>query len=466
MEDFLYKYLNLYNKLPLKFRQLIGILYRLIPKKLKYGSFYDKYLKRINEFKALTNINDINKLQQKILIREVNIAIDNITFYKRYKKVSNMGEFNNLPIIKKSDIISNYNLFTDNLQSSKGLKANTGGSSGNPLQFYLEKGVSRPKEKTHFDWYWQQFGYKSSDRLLMIRGMPLPQNRLFEYRTLDNVLNVSCYNINKENIKIIIREINRFSPLFIHAYPSSLKILTSLIAPYKSELKFSPKCVFLGSEFLYETERQFFSDFFNTRVINWYGHSERLIHGGNCPYSNKYHFYPWYGYMQLLDDNNNQIKEQGKEGRIIATGFDNHIMPFIRYDTGDRGVLSESRVCECGFIGTSLETISGRGQDIIYLSDGTSVSLTAFIFGQHLESFTKIREIQIIQKKIGEIELKIVKNDNYTDKDEEYTNKTLSKSVNNRINISFSYTDTLPKTERGKNIFFVSQLKDNNEYGE
>jgi len=201
MEDFLYKYLNLYNKLPLKFRQLIGILYQLIPKKLKYGPFYDKYLKRINEFKALTNINDINKLQQKILIREVNLAIDNITFYKRYKKVSNMGEFNNLPVINKSDIISNYNLFTDTIQSSKGLKANTGGSSGNPLHFYLEKGVSRPKEKAHFDWYWQQFGYKSSDRLLMIRGMPLPQNRLFEYRTLDNILNVSCYNINKENIK-------------------------------------------------------------------------------------------------------------------------------------------------------------------------------------------------------------------------------------------------------------------------
>jgi phenylacetate-CoA ligase len=134
-------------------------------------------------------------------------------------------------------------------------------------------------------------------------------------------------------------------------------------------------------------------------------------------------------------------------------------MPFVRYDTGDLGILSSDMECKCGFKGISLSKIAGRDHDIIVLSDGTKVSLTAFIFGQHLEAFKRIREMQVIQHKIGEIELRIVKNHDFTLQDEENTKRTLLNSVNNKIIITFSYIDSVPKTPRGKNIFFVSNIK-------
>jgi phenylacetate-CoA ligase len=459
MEDFLYKFLFFYNLLPQSVKQSIGKVYSFIPKKLKYGHFYPIYRKRIDFFNNLGNIQAIENEQNKLLMDQVNRSIDLIPYYHSYDKIKTLEQFQHLPVIDKNLILKRHTEFINPVLTKKRIKANTGGGSGNPMDFFIEKGISRPKEKAHFDWYWSQYGYNSNDKVLMIRGMPLPNNRLFEYRAIDNVLNVSCYTIHENNIAQVAERINTFKPLFIHAYPSSLKVVVSLLENVKNRIDISIKAIFLGSEHLSGIDRDYFEKFFNTRVANWYGHSERLIHGGNCPYSNEYHFYPSYGYLELLDDENNIITHPGNEGRIVATGFDNKIMPFIRYDTGDLGVLSGMTACKCGFKGISLERIVGRGHDIIVLSDGTRVSLTAFIFGQHLEAFKRIREMQVFQDTIGEIELRIVRNAAFTQKDEESTKRTLMKSVNHKINIRFNYVDSLEKTSRGKNIFFVSRLK-------
>ncbi len=458
MEDFLYKYLPFYSLLPIPIKQFIGKIYSLLPNRFKYGSFYYKYLNRLKFFHHLNSLQEIDKEQQKLLFAQINHSIEQIPYYKTYNKIANIAEFRNLPLIDKSTIMGNQSSFINPLLTGKRISSNTGGSSGTPLDFFIEKGISRSKEKAHFNWYWKQFGYNSNDKMLMVRGLPLSGNKLYEYRAIDNILNVSCYNINENNIQDILLRINNFKPRFIHAYPSSLKVITSLLEQLKGKISFSVKAIFLGSEYLSENDRTYFKNFYNTQIVNWYGHSEKLIHGGNCPYSDEYHFYPAYGYIELLDENNHVINKPGLEGRIVATGFDNRIMPFIRYDTGDLGILSINENCICGFKGISLQRIAGRDHDLIVLSDGTRVSLTAFIFGQHLEAFKKIREMQVIQYKVGEIELRIVRNSNFTHKDEENTRRTLSNSVNNKLTINFSYINAVPKTTRGKNIFFVSKL--------
>ena len=76
----------------------------------------------------------------------------------------------------------------------------------------------------------------------------------------------------------------------------------------------------------------------------------------------------------MLDTEGRVIREPGKPGRIVATGLDNKVMPLIRYDTGDWATISEIERCECGFVGTTFKRIEGRGEDIIFLDDGTQVS--------------------------------------------------------------------------------------------
>lgn len=459
MEDFLYKFLALYNHLPLSIKQVLGNIYRAIPSRVKYGSFYHVYKKRLKFFSRLGDVTQIEKEQENVLIKQVNFAIEKSPFYSGYRPMTEMEGLRKYPVINKQTILDHYEEFPVPGTEQKRIKANTGGSSGNPMRFYIEKDVSRPKEKAHFEWYWGQYGYEPNDKTLMVRGSPLTNDRILEYRTIDNILNVSCYTINEDNIQQVLKEMNAFRPKFIHAYPSSLKVITSLLEPHRQQISFSPKALFLGSEQLSDDDRKRFEDFYKAPVANWYGHSERLIFGGNCPFTNEYHFYPAYGYMELLDEEGSVISSPGQEGRIVATGFDNKIMPFIRYDTGDRGVLSEKRDCRCGFRGVSLKYISGRGQDVIVLSDGTKVSLTAFIFGQHLRAFEKIREMQVIQSDKGKVELCVVKGNNFSLKDEQELIDTLQTSVKNRVSVTISYISSVPKTARGKNIFFVSRLK-------
>jgi phenylacetate-CoA ligase len=458
MEDFLYRFLSFYFRLPQPLKQLIGIGYNWLPRKIRYGSFYLTYSTRLKYFNNLSNIQDVLMEQWKLLHHQINKTIVAVPYYKEYKRINTIDEFRTYSIINKKTIIKSFPEFLHPELKSKRLLSNTGGSSGTPLEFFIEKNISRAKEKAHFDWFWGQFSYKPNEKLLMVRGLPIKDNRLFEYNTIDNILNVSCYSINESNISLILKKINQFKPHFIHAYPSSLKVITNLLENHNNSLNINIKAIFLGSEQLGKNDREYFEQFYKSKVVNWYGHSEQLIHGGNCPYSNDFHFYPAYGYMELLDENNALITQPGIEGRIVATGFDNMVMPFIRYDTGDLGILAGYTKCKCGFRGTSLSKIIGRDQDIIILSDLTKVSLTAFIFGQHLDVFHKIREIQVIQNHVGEIELNLVKNSNYTKIDEALLIKTLTNSVNNKILIYINYVETVSKTPRGKNIFFISNI--------
>lgn len=444
LEDKLYRLLRIYKNLPLPIKHVLGLSYRLIPNKFKYGSFYFEYLKRIKS----------NENYSKTLQNQLKFNIDNIPFYKSINS-TNIQDF---PIINKEIIKLKFNDFI-NSQNKNILKTNTGGSSGTPFEFYIEKGVTRPKEKAHFNWYWGQFGFKPNDKVLMIRGEALSNNKLYEYQAIENRLALSCYLLNEANMREVVSAINKFKPKYIHAYPSALKSFIDIVKQSKELLKVDIKVIFLGSEGLLNKDRNYIELFFNSKVAHWYGHSERLIHAGNCPYSNEFHIFDFYGYAELVDDTNEVITEVEKKGRIIATGYDNKVMPLVRYDTGDEAEYSKNITCKCGFKGRSFKNIYGRTQDYIYLIDKTKVSLTAFIFGQHFEEFAVIKELQIEQHNYGAIDVRIVLHKEKSIDSFKFINK-LKNSVDNKLDISLIFVEFIPKTPRGKQISLIQKIKE------
>ena len=317
-------------------RNFIGMIYRFIPFSIRYGDFYNKYLTRIKFFVKLEQ-QKIKTETDKLLIKQINYAIYHIPFYQKFTHIVSIDELSKLPIVNKIIISENFKAFLNPQLSHKGLKSNTGGSSGTPFSFFIEKGVTRPKEAAHFNWYWKKYGYIHRAKVLMIRGKSLRNNADFEYQAIGNKLVVSCYNLHQESIKEIHTQIAKFNPKFIHAYPSSLLVFTKELQLFlnNNPLKFKIETIFLGSENLFDQDKIYFETFYNSKIVNWYGHSECLIHGGKCELSGDYHFYSFYGYLELVDEKDSIIEEPGIEGRIVATGFDNSVMPLIRYDTGD-----------------------------------------------------------------------------------------------------------------------------------
>jgi phenylacetate-CoA ligase len=139
-------------------------------------------------------------------------------------------------------------------------------------------------------------------------------------------------------------------------------------------------------------------------------------------------------------------------GNIIVTGLNNYGMPFIRYDTGDMGVLLHKNGGVVQF-----KKIVGRNQDYILSKDNQKVYLTALIFGQHLRAFKNIIQWQIVQNSIGLIELKIIRGKYFSQDDEFELRYNLEKSA--KIDITFKYVPIIPRTKRGKHLFLIQNIK-------
>jgi len=460
IEDYFYPILKSYNNLPLKLRNITGKVYRLLPTIFRYGGSYYNYLSRIKTFQE-KDINEVTYLSERLCINQINYAIENIQFYLNYHPIKTINDFKKFPIINKDVINTNPAAFLNVKYRHRALQSNTGGSSGTPFTFYIEKGVTRPKEAAHFNWYWGRYGFHPGDKALVIRGKPLNNNVIYEFQTINNKLAVSCYNLNQNAIGLIHEQIQQFKPKFIHAYPSSLLTFTKELKNYLDENQsdFQVQAIFLGSEYLFEEDKKYFEKFYQAKVVTWYGHSECLIHGAKCEFSGDYHFFPFYGYLELVDEQGNSVTKPGIEGRIIATGFDNKVMPLIRYDTGDIGVLSPRKECSCGFKGTSLSKIIGRGKDYIILKDKSKVTVTAFIFGQHFEEFNKIKEMQIVQNEPGRIILKIVPLCVSNIGEFQTLKDKLESSVNRGLlSVELKMVEIIEKTLRGKHKMLVQNI--------
>lgn len=458
MEDTLYPLMRFYKNLPSGIKDVVGRAYCMLPRRLRYGSFYDDYLNRISMF-IMSDADMLRRLQMTLLCATVNRAVASVPFYADFERIDKLDEFKHFPIITKKDILDNASAFVSRDFFTKRLKANTGGSSGTPMEFFLHAGKTRPKECAHFDWFWGQNGYAPGSRVLMIRGASLKGNALYEYQSIKNCLAVSCYEVNGSNIEDVLNAVRHFRPEFIHGYPSAVKNFVQCIAENNNaQLNMPLRGLFLGSEGLTTTDRTELEQFFKARILTWYGHSECAIMGGNSLDSNELFFFPFYGYIELLDEDGKPIHTPGASGRIIATSFDNYVMPFIRYDTGDYGTLSSTKELN-GMHCLVLSQIDGRAQDVIYLSDGTRVSLTAFIFGQHLPEFSCIREMQLVQSVCGRLTLRIVRGAGFTNADAPKMISRLQRSVSHKIAIECEFVDRIEKTHRGKHRFLVQTCR-------
>ena len=85
MEDFLYYFLFIYQRLPLSVKLFLGKLYALIPLRFRYGKFYFIYFNRINLFNSVS-LEKIFEMHHDLLMHTVNKAIESVDFYHKYDK--------------------------------------------------------------------------------------------------------------------------------------------------------------------------------------------------------------------------------------------------------------------------------------------------------------------------------------------------------------------------------------------
>lgn len=467
LEDLLYPLLNSYKRSPQSFKNVVGGIYSFLPDNVIYGKKYLQFIDIIKSSSSFTD-KDYEEYEWEQISNVLDIAFKTIPFYQSLyaeyginrNQIQNFHDFSMLPIINKQLIKENLKSFTSSKFQNHKLRMNTGGSSGSPLEFFIHKGITRPKERAFLNAYFQSLGYNRNQKSVTFRGDVVPGKDIYMYDPIRNNYIFSSYRITEKNINKILDDLNKIKPDFIFGYPSVVYDLSNLIkAEDRLQLKISLKGIILLSEKLFDFQVKTIEEVFNTKVNCYYGHSERLVLGYKCSNCNNYLMDRLYGYAEIVDKND-QIITENKVGRIIGTGFHNFVMPLIRYDTNDMSSYADNK-CNCCDSKNLLlfSDVEGRTSDYLIGSDYRKISITGIIFGQHLDVFKQVSKFQLIQYDPGEVNFNIVTNSRLSQKDELSLKRKIESASDNTVLVSINYVDNLEISPSGKFQYLKQYVK-------
>jgi len=404
----------------------------------------------------------LEELQLRKLEAIIKHAYENVPYYRRVfderglkpKDIQNFDDLKKLPILTKDQIQENPNQFlAENMEEYEPWAFETGGSTGKPLRFYNDK-ISDLMVSA-FVWRYRTWaGYTPSDKQVVMRyKTDFPHCNESEAPSIQtgNVLYLSAFHLKESNLDDYVAKIRKFHPKTIWCFPSTLYVIARHMLTEKVPLVSSLKSITTSSETLFPYFREAIEKAFGAKIYDWYESNERVVSAGECP-EGGLHINSEYGLIEVVDINGNPV-QPGEAGIVVGTAFNKFAMPFIRYMLGDRVILSNTS-CPCGRGLPVIESLEGRLDDLIVTKDGRFVGRLDEAFH---DSFG-IKMSQIIQKREGQITVKIVKGKNYSDEDVKKLDVQLRKRLGEDMEIKYQFVDEVQKVGRGKYRLVISEL--------
>jgi phenylacetate-CoA ligase len=320
----------------------------------------------------------------------------------------------------------------------------TGGTSGQPLRFTADTFGRRQKERAYLFDIWSQIGFTPDALRVAYRGDV--HERLVRYNWLENMWIVSPSATMERDLDSLRRWVRTVPPFFLHVHASSLFSFIDLVGE-RLFRSLPIRGVIAGSEAFPLAEQARFEKDFGIQVIHWYGHSEYAVLAYNCRQCQGFHFYPTYGFVELLPSDTEGCQ------RIVASSFNRMGTQFVRYDTGD---LAVEPVGNCGTNHFSrVDAIVGRRSETFIDNEGRRRSLFGYIFGDG-ESiiWDQIRDLQVVQDRAGVLLVRLVTKPGVN-------REKIEKIFTRRIpmaKLEFEYVSVIERSTNGKRRYFVDAL--------
>jgi len=194
---------------------------------------------------------------------------------------------------------------------------------------------------------------------------------------------------------------------------------------------------------------------FHTTVFDCYGACEGTMIAAECEYHN-YHIMTPHVFIEILDNEGREVSP-GEMGEIMVTRLDNFLMPLVRYRIGDLAVKADpQKECQCGRHLPLLEKIIGRDTDLVYTPKGKT--LIVHFFTGILEHIEEIRQFQVVQHTIDDIEIRVIPAENFTTDCFENIKREILSKANEKFNLRFSSVSKIDPSPSGKPQIVVSKL--------
>jgi phenylacetate-CoA ligase len=272
-----------------------------------------------------------------------------------------------------------------------------------------------------------------------------------------NELRCSTYQFVPEQMEVYRQKAFEFEPDWIRCYPSSGFVFASYL---KASGKPFPKIkgMLCSSEQLYDFQRQLFEEVFgkDARIFVHYGHYEMAALAGFCEKTDDYHVLPQYGFVELVDKNNNPVDTPGAVGEIVATSFIMHATPFVRYKTEDLAVFKGWGCESCGRPYQIWERIEGRLQELIQTQTGRLISTS--MLNMHDESYDRLKQFQFHQREPGEVIFRFVPKENCDENFVREVQFKMQSKLGDDIELKMESVANIPLTKRGKHRLLIQEL--------
>ena len=454
---------KIYKNSPLLFQNAIVTAKGFVYNKIKQGRKFHLLQRELLKNERLSS-DELRSLQLSELKRLINYAYEYIPFYKKLfdklrfhpgnlKKIEDIKE---LPILEKKIIKEHYNEFIpSNIQRKFFLKGESSGTTGSPLSLYMNRELVESEHAFVMRQYrWAGCSWKS--RTASFRGdiiVPVEQKTppFWRYDAYKKVLLFSTYHISESTIDVYLDQLHKFDPEFIYGYSSCLFLIAKYAKRYNYEIRLrSLRAIGTSSETLYEHQKSLIERTFKVRIFDWYGQFERVIFIGTCEFGNC-HIFPDYGVTEFMPVSGADGKEYYE---LIGTGFNNKIMPLIRYRTNDIVTLTDGP-CKCGRNFLRINAVLGRTNDAIVTPEGRIIGMIDSVFND----IEHISVAQVYQKSLNELVILVVSEPGFNISDEKKIISNIKLRIGNQMKVTVNRVDHIPRLPSGKFKLILSDFQ-------
>ena len=402
----------------------------------------------------------MQELQWQRLKKLLAHCLEHVPFYRdrlRGAGITDVNEltrqrYERLPQLTRDDIRNHKEAMVARGWRERLIQANTGGSTGEPLVFYSDRG----KEACHNaqklrarSW----FGVMPGDRQVDFWGSPIELNKQSELRILKdrwllNQVVLSAFNLTDQRLSDYVAFVVRFRPRLIYGYPTVIFRVAQWIREHPGVLgDYRPALVSCTSEMLYDHQRNMIREVFDCPVANEYGSRDGGLIAHECP-QGSLHIIAEHVYLEVVGED-----EEGA-GDLLVTNLDGYGMPLLRYRIGDRGTL-DNTPCACGLPLPCLARLSGRSNDFLVGHAGRLIHSLAPIYV--LREIPKLRQFRLYQRKDHSLQLQMVSDAPFSDAELRDLREKLQRILDEPVPVDFQFAETIPPERSGKYRWVMSE---------
>jgi phenylacetate-CoA ligase len=448
----------IYLKLPIPLQHAACSLEGGRIKRNRFGSAFRTLLEEA-EARSFWSEEQVSRYRDQHLRGFVEHCARTVPFYRRRFQESGISpgdirtidDLRHLPIITKRDVQENCGEFiSDGASGGRRKMTHTSGTTGAGLRFFTTMRAVQKQWATwwrYLGWHGVEFGTWCgyfAGRLVVPASQAGPP--FWRYNYPGRQILFSGHHMSPANMASYVEELRRRQPPWLHGYPSLIALLAGYVLETGKDLGYQLRWITLGAENLMPQQASLIERAFGLKPRQHYGMAEAVANISECE-RGALHVDEDFAGVEFVPGAN------GAGHRIVGTNFSNLATPLLRYEVGDMATMPDCS-CSCGRPGRVVAGIDGRLEDYIVLRNGTKLGRLDHLF----KDMINIREAQIRQRSSGELLIRVVPSDRYTDADERTLLRETRMRVGENVEIEIERVEKIERTANGKLRFVVSEV--------